>query len=515
MDDRIKQVREGAEASLLSFIKLVAPHRVLGSVHEELIQWWTRPSAKSNQLVLLPRGHQKSAMIAYRVAWWITKHPNTTIMYVSATSNLAEKQLKAIKDILSSKIYRKFWPEMLHPDEGKREKWTNNEFSVDHPKRKEEGVRDPTVWATGVTGTQTGMHSDVVVYDDLVVPENAYTMEGRRQVASKYSQMASIANPGSLKWVVGTRYHPKDIYKDLQDMVVPVFTKEGELTGKVAPRYEIFERQVEDQGDGYGEFLWPRQQRKDGSWFGFNAQVLAEIRTEYIDKGQFKAQYYNDPSDEDSAGIKRDSWEYYDRKHIQRRGPNWFFKDKRLNVVAAVDFAFSRAKKADWTAVVVVGIDEDSNCFVLDIDRFKTDIIGEYFEAVEASWTKWQFKTIRLEVTVAQQAVVQELKQRLRDEGILVKIDEFRPTRHEGNKEERLASILEPRYGSQKMYHYRGGNCQILEEELVSRNPPHDDVKDALAAAIDIAKAPKRSRERGTTVNSNIVYNKRFGGIQR
>jgi hypothetical protein len=47
--DKIKQIREAAEADLATFIRLVAPHRLLGSVHEELIEWWTRSDASPNQ----------------------------------------------------------------------------------------------------------------------------------------------------------------------------------------------------------------------------------------------------------------------------------------------------------------------------------------------------------------------------------------------------------------------------------------------------------------------------------
>lgn len=510
----LDDVRQRCETSLVDFIKVVAPHRVLGSIHYELLEWWTRSDASLNLLGLLPRAHQKSAMVAYLVAWLLTKNPAETIMYVSATSNLAEKQVKAIKDVLTSKTYTKLWPEMVHPEEGKREKWSITEFAIDHPKRKEEGVRDPSVWATGVGGTQTGMHSNIIIYDDLVVPENAYTQEGRRQVAAKYSQMASIANPDSRKYVVGTRYHPRDIYNDLMTMERPEF-KDGEPTGKMIKVYEVFERQVEDQGDGLGEFLWPRQQRKDGTWFGFNAEVLARIKAEYLDRSQFRAQYYNDPNDSEDTPIERDSWQYYDKAHLNRSGSNWYFRNRKLNVFASVDFAFSRSKRADYTAIVTIGVDEDNNVYVLDIDRFKTDKIVDYFDAIERMWDKWQFKKIRLEVTVAQQAVVTELKELIKREGMLLSIDEFRPNRHEGTKIERMQSILEPRYSNGQMFHYRGGNCQILEEELVQRNPAHDDVKDALAAAMDLGKAPKRARTRDRSTRGNVVYHNRFGGIRR
>ena len=96
-----EQVKANAEASLEYFIRLVHPHRVLGSIHTEVINWWTRQDAKSHQLLLLPRDHGKSALVAYRVAWEITRNPAVRVLYISSTANLAEKQLKFIKDILT------------------------------------------------------------------------------------------------------------------------------------------------------------------------------------------------------------------------------------------------------------------------------------------------------------------------------------------------------------------------------------------------------------------------------
>ena len=124
LNKNMQAIRDAAEADLLKFIRLVAPHRVLGHIHEEIIRWWTRQEAGKFQILLLPRDHQKSALIAYRVAWWITKYPDCRILYISSTARLAEKQLKMIKDILESKLYSKFWPEMINAREIDRELWT-------------------------------------------------------------------------------------------------------------------------------------------------------------------------------------------------------------------------------------------------------------------------------------------------------------------------------------------------------------------------------------------------------
>jgi len=504
---KLTLTKEACEADLLTFIRTLAPERLLGHVHEDLATWWTREEAQDNQLVLLPRAHQKSAMIAFRVAWYLTKFPWMTILYVSATSDLAEAQLKAIKSIMTSSRYLMLWPSMINPEEGKRARWTNAEIIVDHPLYKKEGVRDPSIKAAGLTTNLTGFHADIVVLDDVVVPTNAYTQEGRQKVASMYSQLASIENPGAKEWVVGTRYHPNDLYSVLLDMEETEFDEDGEIV-RSAPVYELFTRVVETEG----EFLWPRSKRKDGTWFGFNSAVLARVKAKYIDTTQFYAQYYNDPNDPENQNIDRDGFVYYDKDRLEYRQASWFVSGRKLNVVAAMDFAFSLNKRADYTTIAVVGVDHEGYYYILDLDRFKTDKISVYYKRMVALYNKWSFRKIRLEVTVAQQAIVRDLKENyIQREGLAVSIDEYRPNRHEGTKEERMRATLIPRYENKQIYHYRGGNCQLLEEEVVSTKPPHDDLMDVVTGCIDILRPPSSTRHMRNS--ENVVYDSRFGGV--
>ena len=505
--DKLRMTREACESDLITFIRTIAPHRELGHVHDELITWWHREGAKDNQVALLPRSHQKSALVAYRTAWHLTKFPHETILYVSATADLAEAQLKAIKDILESPRYRTLWPEMINQDEGKRARWTTSEIIVDHPKYKSEGVRDPSVKAAGLTTNITGFHAGLVVLDDCVVPNNAYTEEGRAKVASMYSQLASIENPGAKEWVVGTRYHPQDLYGTLLDMTEDEYDEDGELLRSESV-YEFFTRVVETDG----EFLWPRQKRKDGQWFGFNSSVLARIKAKYVDVTQFYAQYYNDPNDPSNQKVDRECFQYYDRDKVKYFNGQWHFEKKRLNIVAAVDFAFSVGRRSDWTAISVVGMDAEGYYYVLDLDRFKTDRIADYFKHLQALYNKWSFRKVRMETTVAQQAIVRDLKENyIQRQGMAVSVDEYKPSKHEGRKEERIEATLLPRYHNKQIYHYRGGNCQLLEEEVVSSKPDHDDLMDVMTAAIDILQPPMKGTVRRHS--DNVVYDSRFGGI--
>ena len=91
-----------------------------------------------------------------------------------------------------------------------------------------------------------------------------------------------------------------------------------------------------------------------------------------------------------------------------------------------------------------------------------------------------------------------------------------RPSGEEAAKlaeEERIAAALESKYDNQQVWHYKGGYTDVLEEQLILARPAHDDIKDALASAVEICVRPKDAesiRER-----SNIVqFHPRFGGVR-
>jgi phage terminase large subunit-like protein len=506
--------REEAEADFEKFIELVQPYRLLGNIHRSTIRWWTRSDAKNHQLTLLPRDHMKSALIGLRVAWELTKDPTLRILYISSTSNLATKQLKFIKDILTCDNYRLLWPEMVTKEETKREKWTEREISVDHPARREQYIRDPSIFTAGLTSNIVGLHCDIAVLDDVVVQANAYTQDGREKVKDQYSLLSSIETVSAREWVVGTRYHPNDLYSDLRSMEVEEYDELGNVV-RAESLFEHVEWPVESIGDGTGEFLWPRAQAKNGRWYGFDAKVLAEKRAQYLNKLHFRAQYYNDPHDVDSAPIKRDQFQYYDNQWLNCRDGRWFFKGARLNVFAAVDFAYTLNRKSDFSCVAVIACDGDHNYYVLEIDRFKTDKPSEYYSHILKLYEKWGFRKIRAEVTAAQNVIVKDLRDNyIRRNGLTLSVEEFKPSRWQGSKEERILAVLEPKYANNQIYHYMGGNCQVLEEELVLHNPSHDDCKDALASAIDLAIPPLDVFKSMKLMNPiNVNYHSKFGGV--
>jgi len=197
----------------------------------------------------------------------------------------------------------------------------------------------------------------------------------------------------------------------------------------------------------------------------------------------------------------------------------WSYYGARLNVFASIDFAYSYTvnnRKADYTSIVVVGVDSRANYYLLDIDRFQTDKISDYFQHILALHTKWGFRKIRAEVTAAQKTIVNHIKDTyIRQYGLALSIDEAKPNRHQGTKEERMKAALYPLYENHQVWHYEGGHCQTLEDELVVTNPPHDDIMDAFASVVEICVLPTGNKTiQPTHTLQSLVGNSRFGGIQ-
>jgi len=117
-------------------------------------------------------------------------------------------------------------------------------------------------------------------------------------------------------------------------------------------------------------------------------------------------------------------------------------------------------------------------------------------------------------VTAAQKAIVKELKEGyFKPHGLYLSVEELAPTRASGSKQERMSAVLEPRYDNLSIWHYRGGNCQTLEDELTVAHPSHDDCMDSLSCAISISVPPVGITGRDGGRHLKLVPNSRFGGI--
>jgi phage terminase large subunit-like protein len=433
------------------------------------------------------------------------------VLYVSGTEDLAIGQLRAIKGVLECDIHRRYWPELIHAEEAQRAKWAERDIIVDHPKRKALGVRDSTIAARGITSNTTGLHCTVLVLDDIVIPKNAYTADGRQSVKDGYGLFSSVLEPGGITKIAGTRYHGQDIYGELIDAEYDVIDDDGNATGQ-KKLFEVFERIVEEDG----VFLWPREQHPASKkWYGFDAKELAKIRAKYYAAGnraQYHAQYYNNPNDIGSQRVDSKKFQYLEPKHLTCRQGEWFYADKSLAIFCGGDLAYTTGEKSDFTAFAIIGMDSDSFVYILELDQFKTNKYEEYYSAVRRLHAKWGFKRIKIETNAGANLVVEHIKTAFRKDGAVVLVEGANSV---SEKIERTAAILEPRYETGAVIHSRGGFMSVYEEQVTQARSKHDDLKDAVSIGVEIAKPPTARRRQQDTNVVAITANARFGGRSR
>jgi len=524
-----KELRAYYEGSLFRFMQYVNPGYVYGDIHQEAALALENGD-NEHFLMLLPRGHLKSHILACYAAWMITKKPWITMVYLTAGDDLAKLQISAIKQMLESDEYRLLWPEMFHKRKSMRDKWATWAINTDHPERKKRRIRDYTLIIKTVGSSATGLHCDVLLLDDIVVQTNAYTDAGRKDVEDSVADFIAIKNTGAVTRAVGTLYHEKDVWHQFMEAELPTIDPEtGEQTGAV-PQWTVMKREVETKGDGLGEFLWPRTRAPEtGEWYGFDVKELAKKKAEYVSVGklvQFFAQYYNNTNH--NPDVMTSEFQYYNRKFLTRVGSIWYYGDKKLNVVAGMDLAWTdakakSAKKADYTAIAVIGIDDEGFIYLLDLVQFQTDKYSVYYRHISKLYDMWRFKHIHIESDGAGKLIADQMTEYVRNDGLHLTVKAKAVPRNM-SKEERHMMILEPVYAAGTIKHYKGGWMADLEKQLKEMRSKNDDLKDAVCTAVKNAKKPtvstnhiglRRGQGQSEVTGTESRIASRFGGRRR
>ena len=200
------------------------------------------------------------------------------------------------------------------------------------------------------------------------------------------------------------------------------------------------------------------------------------------------------------------------------RDSDWEYSGRKLSIVAAMDVATTdaaskHARRADYTAIAVVGQCSEGYYYVLDLDLFKTDKRDIYGDKLIELYKKWRFRRTYVETEAAGRLVAQGLKDYVREFGYSLIIEGHTAPRNM-SKQERHASILLPKYEQGLVYHTEGGYTDMLEDQIQQPRPAHDDAKDAVTIAIENSQRPSDRSMYARMVGGGTVVkaHNRFGG---
>lgn len=458
-------VREKGRDNLFVFNRFVLGveegKQELGVFHKKLCNFVTDDMHKK-KLILMPRGHLKSTLITIGYSVFrIVRDPNVRILLLNATWQMAVDFLTEIKRHLTA---NERLIELFGPLAEGNEEWSQDRITL---KRKNHNIKGPTVWAAGVETNLVGSHPDLIIMDDVVSRDNVETQESRDKVILRYKDVLDLLEPGGQLIVIGTRWAEGELYSWLMD----------KDTG-IAESYDIMIKKAYEgnltTGEGFVP-LWPEKFTRE------------ELITRLREKGwyEFSAQYMNNPVPDENATFKRRWFQPYDPEDI---------RGKDLTKVITIDPAIALTKEADYTAMVVTGIDIFGNIFILDMVRAKmtpNQIVAKIFELNGI----WRPNTIGIETIAYQKALAYTIKDEMVSRRRSLPIVEVRP--EERSKDQRIKG-LQPSYENLKVFHPKNHPLtRYLEDELATYpRGRHDDLIDALSYALDLLFPPRKKTSR-------------------
>ena len=145
----------------------------------------------------------KSTVVGVFAACVLYHNPATRILILSAESSLASRMVSHVKNILENHP----WCNEILPDVKKE--WGTHKITIKRPI----GIREPSVICQGITGNITGMRADLIICDDVEVPNTCNTQQKRINLRERLRELDFILSPHGCMIYIGTPHTKDTIYK--------------------------------------------------------------------------------------------------------------------------------------------------------------------------------------------------------------------------------------------------------------------------------------------------------------
>lgn len=158
------------------------------------------------RMIQAMRGFGKSYLTATYTAWRLYRNPDTTILCVSAVQTRAREFILLVRRLLDS------MDELAHLRPGEWDRDGADRFDVGC---RTTPSKNPSVAAYGIKSMITGTHVDVIINDDVEIPDNSNTVEARDKLMQRLREFENILNPGGDIIYLGTPQTEDSVYNRL------------------------------------------------------------------------------------------------------------------------------------------------------------------------------------------------------------------------------------------------------------------------------------------------------------
>ena len=174
--------------------------------------YWDLQHTNEDMLILGPRGSAKStaATITY-TTWSIGRNPAIRALLAFASMEAQGLAFARQLDHIITKNER-FISVFGELKPAKPEKWDETEKIVRRP-TPPSGLKDPTISVVGLGSAVPSKRADVVICDDLVTMENAYSdIQRAKVIRFVFQTLFPILVPGGRRIIIGSRWDERDLY---------------------------------------------------------------------------------------------------------------------------------------------------------------------------------------------------------------------------------------------------------------------------------------------------------------
>jgi len=345
--------RELCQKRFIKFVERVWPTFISGAHHKRMAEAFERVAeGKLKRLIInMPPRHTKSEFASYLLpAWFLGKFPHKKVIQTSHTAELAVGFGRKVRNLVDSEAYNEIFPSLsLQSDSKAAGRWNTS--------------KGGDYFAIGVGGAVTGKGADLLIIDDPHSEQEAALAAVNPDIYDKVYEWYTSGprqrlQPNGAIVIVMTRWSQRD------------------LTGQVLKASAL--RGVEDWEViefpailPSGNALWPQ------FW---SIEELEALREE-LPNSKWQAQYQQNPVGNESAIVKRDWWQWWDREDP----PSCDY------ILQTWDTAFEKHSRADYSAGTTWGIfypnedRGDPNIILLNVYKkrveypdLKRDVLQEY-----------------------------------------------------------------------------------------------------------------------------------------
>ena len=173
--------------------------------HKDMLSFlydvWQSPEHRG--LLMAFRHSGKSTVVGIFATCVLYMHPETRILVLSAHTILAARMVSHIKNILEN---HPFCSELIP---NSRKEWSSDKLTINRPI----GIREPSVVCQGIHGNITGMRADLIICDDVEVPNTANTAQKRAALRERLRELDFILSPNGSMIYIGTPHTMDTIYR--------------------------------------------------------------------------------------------------------------------------------------------------------------------------------------------------------------------------------------------------------------------------------------------------------------